>query len=93
MEFLPRQFAGKVPFDSGAVAVDAALPSLNFSAQCRQGSDSAPSQALPTEQTHFDLRLIEPTAVLGRVMNGEALPQQAAQLFSVALRECFRASG
>jgi hypothetical protein len=51
--------------DGGAVVVDAALPSINFAAQCRQVTDSALSQTLAAEQAHFDLGLVKPTAVLG----------------------------
>ena len=67
--------------------VDAALPGLNFAAQYRQVTDSALSQTLAAEQAHFDLGLVQPTAVLGCVMHCEAVPQQASQLFAIPLHQ------
>lgn len=49
MQFPAGLFARELPVDGGAVAVDAALPSMNFAAQCRQVTDSALSQTLAAE--------------------------------------------
>src|SRR5208337_1477934 len=87
MQLPAGMFARELPVDGGAVAVYAALPSMNFAAQCRQVTDSALSQTLATEQAHFDLGLVKPTAVLGCVMHREAVPQQASQLFAIPLHQ------
>ena len=97
MQFAWGLFAREFPVDSGAVAVDAALPSMNFAAQCRQVTDSALSQTLAAEQAHFDLVLVKPTTVLGCVMHREAVPQRPPSFspyrFPSDLRPCvFRLS-
>ena len=78
MQFSPGLFTRELPVDGGAVVVDAALPSINFTAQYGKVTDSALSQTLAAKQAHFDLGLIQPTAMLGCVMHCEAIPQQAA---------------
>src|SRR5271165_369288 len=87
MQFPTGLFACELPVDGGAVAVDAALPSMNFAAQRRQVTDSALSQTLAAEQAHFDLGLVKPTAVPGRVMRREAVPQQGSQLFAIPVHQ------
>ena len=97
MQFPVRLFAREFPVDGGTVAVDAALPSMNFAARCRQVTDSALSQTLAAEQAHFDLGPIKPTAVLGCVMHREAVARRASKVspyrFTSDLRPCvFRSS-
>jgi len=87
MQFPAGLFARELPVDGGVVAVDAAFPSMNFAAQYRQVTDSALSQTLAAEQAHFDLGLIQPTAVFGCVVDREAVPQQASQLFAIPLHK------
>jgi hypothetical protein len=89
MKFPSSVLAGEVPFDGSAVAVKATVPSLDFVLQSGQMADSAFSQALTAEQADFDLGLVEPTAMLGRVMDSEAVPQQAAQFLAISLHERF----
>ena len=62
------------------MAIHAAAPSPRFSLQRDSISDSATTQALPRKETDRDLRLVQPTAMLGRVMDREAVPDRAAPL-------------
>ena len=55
--------------------------------QDAQGGNSAPAQALPGKQADFDLRLVQPATLLGRVMNGEAIPDSTAPLLSQIVGE------
>ena len=73
-EFTTRGSAVEFPVDRDAVTVHPPVPSFGLSAQPLQIGDSPTTQALPREDADFDLRLIEPTAVSGRVMDGEAIP-------------------
>ena len=75
MKFPSSLFAREVPLDGGSVAVGAAVPRPHLVLQCGQVTNSAFTQALAAEHADFDLGLVEPTAVLGRVMDCEAVPQ------------------
>lgn len=83
MKFPSCLFASEAPFDGGSVVVEVALPGIDFLSLHGQIRNSPPSQALTAEHAHFDLRLAEPTAMVGCLMNGEAVPQQAAQFLTV----------
>src|SRR5215831_156072 len=76
--------AVEAPVDPGAGAIDAERPGAGFAAQGLEVRDSAAAQALTREQADFDLRLVEPTAVDGRVVHGEALPELAARRPAIA---------
>ncbi len=82
MQFAAGLFACELPVDDGVVTVDAASPSINVAAKCRQVSDSAFSKTLAAEQAHFDLSLVEPTSVFGCLVNGKAIPKAASNLVS-----------
>jgi hypothetical protein len=73
-EFTTSGSAVEFPVDRDAVTVHPPVPSFGLSAQPLQIGDSPTTQALPREDADFDLRLIEPAAVSGRVMDGEAIP-------------------
>ena len=45
------------------------------------------SQALPRKHPDFDFRLIEPTSVRGRVVNRKSIPDLAAELGAVEVRQ------
>src|SRR5689334_742171 len=75
----------EAPVGAGAGAIDAAIPGAGFAAPGGEVRDSAAAQALAREQTDFELRLVEPTAVEGRVVHGKALPQLAAGLRAIAV--------
>src|SRR5208282_5871338 len=62
--------------------IDLAVPGARFPSQDAQGWNSALPQALPGKQADLDFRLIQPAPVLGRVMDGAAVPYRAAPLLS-----------
>ena len=78
MEFPTGLFPCEVPFDGGVVAIEATAPGEYFATEGGDVRNSPSAQALTAKQTHFDLGLVEPTAMLGRVMDSEAVPQHAA---------------
>ena len=80
-------FAVELPVDSGAVAIHLLVPGSGFPAQSLQLGDSSTSQALPREDTNFDFRLIEPTSVGRRVVNGEAVPDFGADLRAIEVSQ------
>jgi hypothetical protein len=41
MQFSARMFASEIPADSGAIAVNAAAPGMDFAAQCNQAGNPA----------------------------------------------------
>src|SRR5260370_1452948 len=56
------------------VAVHAPVPGFRLLAQSFEIREPPTPQALPREDPDFDLCLIEPTSVSGRVMDGESIP-------------------
>ena len=48
-------------------------------------------QTLPREDPDFDLRLIQPTAVSGRVVDGEAIPDFGGHFRAKGIRQRFAA--
>ena len=71
--------------------VQSAVPSPDVSAQCFQIGDSFFAEALPRQEANCDFRLIQPTAVNGRVVDGEALPDLAADRCAEQVCQRFRA--
>jgi len=91
MEFSSSLFAGEIPFNRSASAVETEAARANFAAPCTQVGDSSLPQAQAAEQAHLDLGLIEPTSVFGREGNREAVPEQAAQFLALSRDERFAA--
>jgi hypothetical protein len=54
----------EVPVDSGLTLIHSAVRGLDLAAQRFQIGDSSFAETLPREDANFDLRLIEPTAVV-----------------------------
>ena len=75
-------FAVKPPVDLRAGAIHPAIPCQNLPPQDFQVGNSSGSETLPREDADFDFRLIEPAAVSGCVVNGEAVPDLAADLLA-----------
>ena len=69
----------KVPVDFGLPVVPVALPGGDVALHCFQIGNS-PIQALSVQGTELDLRHVEPTAMLGRVMDFEAFCQPTGLL-------------
>ena len=62
------------------------VPSRCFCGEFIEGCDSSLAEALPAEESDFDLGLVEPASVLGGVVDREPAPQPA----SVCLAEPVR---
>ena len=73
------------------MAIDLAVPGARLLSQDAQGGNSALAQALPGKQADLDFRLIQPTPVLGRVMDGKAVPDRPASFLSEIVGEGFPA--
>ena len=84
---MPGSFAVKLPVDLDAVAIHPSIPGSGFPAQRLQVGYSSGSQTLTGEDPDFDLRLIEPTSMGGRVVNGKPIPDLAAELGAVEVRQ------
>jgi len=64
----------KSRFDGGAGGIDSAIPCAGLSAQDLQVRYAPPTQALSREHSNFNFGLVEPTPMLGSVMNRETIP-------------------
>jgi hypothetical protein len=62
------------PMYSDSIAIDSTIPCAAFCLKEAEAGNSPLAQALASQQTDFDFRLVEPTGVLGRVMNCETFP-------------------
>ena len=75
-EFLISALASELPFDGAALCVPVGLPSIDFPLQKMSIGDST-IQALTSEDADFDLCHVEPTRMLGRVVEAHATQQLA----------------
>jgi hypothetical protein len=82
-ELATSGFAVKLPVDLGASAIHPAIPRSSFPTQSLEVRDSSGAEALPREDADFDFSLIEPASVSRRVVNGEPVPDFAADLGAV----------
>ena len=83
--------AGKPPVNEGSLAIDLTVPCVGLSLECGQIRDAPPAQALASEQADFEFRLIEPTAMLGSVVDSEAIPDSGSELRTEVIGERFPA--
>ena len=58
-----------------------------FLAQLAETRDSPFADALPRENVDFDFRLVEPASMSGLVVNGEPIPDVAADFLVEQVRE------
>ena len=79
-ELATSGFPVEDPVDFDSITVHAAVPGATLTPQSFQIRDPSGAEALTSEQTDFDFRLIEPASVLGRVMHREAVPDLTAEL-------------
>src|SRR5580765_1079363 len=70
----------KAPVDLLAGSIHLAIPDASFSTKDLYIRKPSRSQALSGEQADFDLSLVEPTSVLGCVVDGEPIPDLVADL-------------
>ena len=64
-----------------ALVIDDAAPGFSFALEFFEVGDASLAEALTRPQRELDLRLIEPAAVLGRVVNSKALPDVERKFF------------
>ena len=88
-EFAARRFAVKLPVDSDPVTIHPAVPRTSFTLQRAQIGYASFAEALTSEQTDFDFRLIEPASMRGRVVDREALPDPVAGGLAVVVGQRF----
>jgi len=67
--------------------IDLVVPGAGLPPQDAQGGNSALAQALLGKQADLDFRLVQPTPMLGRVMDREAVPDRAAPFLSEIVGE------
>ena len=68
MQFLPGLFVREHSVDGGAVVVGAAVPGMDFAAQCSEVPDSALSRTLSAEQAYFDSGLVKAAPFLSMTL-------------------------
>ena len=79
--------AVELPVDLDLIAVHTAVPGATLSMAKRlEVWDSPIAEALPREQTNFDLRLVESPAVFWGVVNGKTIPDLCAHVGSEGVR-------
>lgn len=88
-ELAPGGSAVKSPVDSDPGTVQAAIPRPRFPFQFRQIGDLPFAEALSREQSDFNLSLIEPATVCGRVVHSEAVPDLVAELLAEQVGQRF----
>src|SRR5271167_4961251 len=93
MHFPTRLFSGEFPLDCDAVAIVAPIPGFGVSAEGSNVPDPAFAEALAAEEADRNLRLIKPASMLGRVMNGEPLPEPSARRFAESVYQRFAGVG
>ena len=64
------------------MAVYCAIPGADFSGERLQLRNAPYTEALSRRQADFDLGLVEPASMSGRVVHGEPIPDFAASLFA-----------
>src|SRR6266568_1109897 len=74
LELLPGLFAIERPVDSRAFSIDSPVPSMGFGSKDPDISEPALPQALLSEQADFEFRLVQPTPMDRRIVNGEPIP-------------------
>src|ERR1035437_10883998 len=92
-ENTPSICGGEMPADASASAIGAGVPSAGAAVQFGESGDPITAEALARPQTCLKLGGIKPTAMFGRVVNGETRPQPAAVPVAKAVDERLRAVG
>src|SRR5450756_1576101 len=73
----------EIPVDFQLGAIGAMIPSSHFAPQLFEAAHAALPQTLSRHHTDLDFCLVQPTAMHGRVVQGEAIPQLFADFDSV----------
>ena len=70
----------ELPVDFDSCAIHSAVPGTRFPAQRLQVRDSSGAEALTRQDADFDFGLVQPASVSWRVVNGETVPDFAADV-------------
>jgi hypothetical protein len=77
----------EVPVDEKPVPVDAAVPGVGFPLESEEIGNAAIAKTLAGVETDLDLGLIQPTAVLGRRMHGQSVPERRSEFITPPVRQ------
>src|SRR5215472_6963781 len=80
-------FAVELPVDLDTVTIHPPIPGLRLPAKALKAGNASLAQALPREDSNFDLCLIQPASMAGRVMHREATPNFGGHLRSEHIRQ------
>lgn len=87
MKFLARQLSGELPLNFNFVAVGAAIPGIGLASQFGDIPNPSLFKALATEDANFNFILVGRTSMLGRLVNGKAIPQPSTHHFAEAIHQ------
>ena len=79
------RFAVKLPVDSDPVTIHPAVPRTSFPLERAQMGYASFAEALTSKQADFNLRLIEPASMRGRVVEREAIPDPVPGRLAVVI--------
>ena len=82
-ELAAGRFTVKPPFDRDPVTIHSAVPGARFPLECFQIGYASLAETSTGKQADFDLRLIQPASMRGRVVDCEAIPDQVARDLAV----------
>ena len=77
----------EVPLDEKPIPVDAAVPGGGFPFELGEIGNAAIPKALAGVKTNLDLGLIQPTAVLRRMMHGQTAPERRPEFMTPPIRQ------
>ena len=81
----------EVPLDEKPIPVDATVPGGGFPLESGEIGNAAISETLAGVETDLDFGLIQPTAVLRRMMHGQAAPERRPEFITPPVRQGFSA--
>ena len=87
-ELLVRVLSSELPLDGSLQRVSYLQPSIDLGAQELAAVDT-PVQALPAEDADLDLRHVQPTRVLGRVVELHSVQELGRRAFAQHVVEAF----
>ena len=79
------RFAVEAPVNSDLVTIHVGVPGARFRLECLQIGYASFAKALTSKQADFDLRLIQPASMRGRVVDCEAIPDPVSRRLAVVV--------
>src|ERR1017187_7969980 len=86
-ELLSGFLAIECPIDRDAISVGSPVPGAGFRPENPDLAESALPQTLLGKEADLQFRLIQPTSVYRRVVNGEPIPQRPTLFLAEAVRQ------